>query len=204
MTKLFTLKASLIAAAILALPMAQAATMAKADYKIDKQQISTSYKTDKAACDPLKANAKDICVEEAKAKEKVAKAELEFNYTGKANDGNKVLVAKAEAAYAVAKEKCDDLAGNTKDVCVKEAKAAETTAKADAKAKMKTADANATAGEKTADARSDASKKTVDARKDATEDKTDAQYAVAKEKCDAYSGAAKDSCLDKAKLGFNK
>ena len=114
----------LIAAACLALPLAQAATMAKADYKIDKDRISTAYKVDKAVCGALKDNAKDICVEEAKAKEKVGKAELEFNYTGKANDGNKVLVAK---------EKCDDLAGNTKDVCVKEAKAVEIKALADAK-----------------------------------------------------------------------
>jgi hypothetical protein len=30
---------------------------------------------------------------------------------------------KAGAEYAVAKEKCDDLAGNAKDVCVKEARA---------------------------------------------------------------------------------
>jgi hypothetical protein len=34
----------------------------------------------------------------------------------------------------VAKEKCDDKAGNEKDVCVKEAKAALVRAKADAKA----------------------------------------------------------------------
>ena len=31
---------------------------------------------------------------------------------------------KAEAEYEVAKERCDDLAGNAKDVCVKDAKAA--------------------------------------------------------------------------------
>ena len=30
---------------------------------------------------------------------------------------------KAEAEYNVAKEKCDDLAGNLKDTCVKDAKA---------------------------------------------------------------------------------
>ena len=40
----------------------------------------------------------------------------------------KVLVAKAESAYAVAKERCDDKSGNAKDVCVKEAKAVESRA----------------------------------------------------------------------------
>jgi hypothetical protein len=182
MTSLFTLKTSLVAAAILALPMAQAATMAKADYKVDKQRISDTYKTDKAACASQKDNAKDICVEEAKAKEKVAKAELEFNYTGKANDGNKVLVAKAESAYSVAKEKCDDQAGNAKDVCVKEAKAVEVKALADAKM----------------------GKEISIAKKDAASDKNDADYKVATEKCDALSGDAKSSCVTAAKLKFGK
>ena len=38
-----------------------------------------------------------------------------------------------EATYDVAKEKCDELSGNSKDVCVKEANAALVKAKADAK-----------------------------------------------------------------------
>ena len=42
-------------------------------------------------------------------------------------------IAKAEAEYAVAKERCDDQAGNAKDVCVKEAKSAQTAAKANAR-----------------------------------------------------------------------
>ena len=133
MNKLFSLKAALVAASILVLPFAQAATMTKADYNAGKTRISADYKADKAACAGQAGNAKDICVEEAKAKEKVARAELEYAYTGKSSDRNKVLVAKAETGYAVAKERCDDKAGNAKDVCVKEAKAIEIKALADAK-----------------------------------------------------------------------
>src|SRR5665647_1967730 len=124
----FNLKASLVVAALLSQSVAQAATMSKAEYKADKTRISADYKADKAACAPLAGNAKDICVEEAKAKEKVARAELEYSYSGKPGDQTKVLVAKAKSAYAVAKEKCDDKSGNDKDVCVKEAKAVETKA----------------------------------------------------------------------------
>ena len=40
---------------------------------------------------------------------------------------------KAEAEYNVAKEKCDDLSGNAKDVCVKDAKAARAAAESQAK-----------------------------------------------------------------------
>jgi len=182
MTRLSTLQTSLILSTLLMIPIAQAATMNKADYRSSKDRISADYKGDKAACAPLKANAKDICVEEAKAKEKVARAELEFSYTGKTGDGNKVQVAKAEAAYAVAKEKCDDQKGNAKDVCVKEAKAVEVKALADAKL----------------------GKEVGKAKLDAAQDKRDADYKVAVEKCDALAGDAKTQCNAAAKTKFGK
>ena len=182
MNQHFNFKTSLIIAAMLVLPVAQAANMAKADYKAGKTRISADYKADKAACASLAANAKDICVEEAKAKEKVARAELEYGYSGKASDQTKVLEVKAKTAYAVAKEKCDDKAGNDKDVCVKEAKAVETKALADAKM----------------------GKQIGEAKKDAAEDKRDADYKVAVEKCDALAGDAKASCIAAAKAKFGK
>jgi hypothetical protein len=182
MTHRFQATLLAIAIATLGLSSAQAATMAKADYTAEKSRISADYKTDKAACDAMKANAKDICVEEAKAKEKVALADLEFRYTGKAADGTKLQMVRADTAYAVAKEKCDDLKGNDKDVCVKEAKAVQ--AKATADAKMV--------------------KKVSEARTDAAQTKVDADYKVAAEKCDAMSGDAKTACMNAAKAKFGK
>lgn len=182
MNKHFNLKTSFIVAALLVLPVAQAATMSKAEYKADKTRISADYKAGKAACASLAGNTKDICIEEAKAKEKVARAELEYSYSGKPGDQTKVLEAKAKSAYAVAKEKCDDKAGNDKDVCVKEAKAVETRALADAKM----------------------GKQIGEAKKEARDDKRDADYKVALEKCDAMAGDAKDSCIAAAKVKFGK
>jgi len=182
MNKSLTLKVSLLLATLLVLPAAQAQVMSKVDYKAGKDRISTAYKADKAACASLAANAKDICVEEAKGKEKVAKADLEYTYTRKATDRNKAQVAKAEAAYAVAKERCDDLAGNPKDVCVKEAKAIEVGALADARM----------------------GKEIGQARRDAATDKLDADYKVAIEKCDALAGDVKASCVTAAKSSFGK
>ena len=178
----FNFKASLVVAALLSRSAAQAATISKAEYKADKTRISADYKADKAACAALAGNAKDICVEEAKAKEKVARAELEYSYSGKAADQTKVLMAKAKSAYAVAKEKCNDQAGNAKDVCVKEAKAVEVKALADAKL----------------------GKKIGEAKKEASDDKMDANYKVALEKCDALAGEAKTSCIAAAKAKFGK
>ena len=182
MNSYFNFKTSLLVAALLVLPVAQAATMSKAEYKADKTRISADYKAYKAACASLAGNAKDICVEEAKAKEKVARAELEYSYSGKPGDQTKVLVAKAKSAYAVAKEKCDDKSGNDKNVCVKEAKAVETKALADAKM----------------------GKQIGEAKKDAAEEKRDADYKVAVEKCDAMAGDAKASCIAAAKAKFGK
>jgi hypothetical protein len=121
-------------AALVAMSAAQSQTMSSADYGAAKDRISAEYKSAKATCDGLAGNAKDICVEEAKGKEKVAKAELDYKRSGKAEDMSKVAIAKAEADYDVAKERCDDKSGNEKDVCRAAAKAAETKAKADAKA----------------------------------------------------------------------
>ena len=111
-----------------------AASMSHAEYAAKKDQISAEYKAAKEACDKLTGNDKDVCVEKAKGKEKVAKAELEFNYTGKPADSDKIALAKADAAYDVAKEMCDDKKGNDKDQCVKDAKAAHAKAIAEAKA----------------------------------------------------------------------
>ena len=181
MNRNFKLKISLIAGALLAMPLAQA--MSKADYTAAKTRISADYKADKAACASLAGNAKDVCGEEAKAKEKVARAELEYSYSGKPADQTKVLETKAKSAYAVAKEKCDDKAGNDKQVCVQEAKAVETKALADAKM----------------------GKQIGEARKDAAEEKREADYKLAVQKCDALAGDAKASCMAaaKAKMGKN-
>ena len=172
----------LVAACVLLASTAQAATMTKAEYSAGKTRLSDVYKTEKKACGAMKANAKDVCIEEAKAREKVARAEHEFAYTGKPADQMKIGVVRAETAYAVAKEKCDDQAGNAKDVCRKEAKAVETKALADAKM-MKTVG---------------------NARTEASSDVNDANYKVALEKCDAMSGDAKSGCVAAAKARFGK
>jgi hypothetical protein len=181
-----------------------AAGISKADYKAAKDSIGAEYKVAKAGCASLSGNPNDICVAEAKGKEKVAMAELEASYKPSPKTHYEARVARAEADYAVANEKCDDLAGNTKDVCVKEAKAAQTAAKADAKAHMKTSVAKATANEKSADAYNKADSQAAVAHKDAVADTVNAEYAVAKEKCDDLAGNAKDVCVKEAKARFGK
>lgn len=165
----------------------------KAEYKAGQQVVADDYQAAKVKCDAMSGNAKDICVVDAKAGRKVAKANLEANYQPTEKNHYKARLAKAEGDYDMAKERCSEKAGNAKDVCVKEAKALEVTAKADAKAQTKTQEANTKAKEVT-----------QDARKDASEDKTTAAFALAKEKCDALAGVAKDKCVSDAKVKFGK
>lgn len=176
--------ASLIAAsALLAFgSVAHAENFSKDVYSGAKDHIKTLYKTERDACNSMAGNAKDVCVEEAKGREKVGLAQLEFNYTGKDKDRMNLAESKWEARYAIAKEKCDDAAGNTKDVCVQEAKAAETKAKANAKL----------------------AKAVNDAADDAAEAKMKADYKVASEKCDTQSGNGKDICTAAAKARYGQ
>lgn len=99
-----------------------AIAMTKVEYKTQKDAISSSYKADREKCNALKANAKDICVSEAKGVEKIAKAELEATYKPTDRNIKKVDKTKHDTAYDTAKEKCDDSSGDAKAACKKEAK----------------------------------------------------------------------------------
>lgn len=198
-----------ISVIVLAVSMAysfnvMAQNMSKDEHKVTDKNIVTEYKSAKVNCGAFSGNAKDICIAEAKAKEDVEKAELEASYRPSRKARYEVSVAKAEGDYAVAKEKCDDSAGNVKDVCVKEAKAALIGAKADAKAQLKSSRANKEASDDVSAARTKAIIKGNEARMDASADKRDADYAVAKEKCDALAGDIKETCTKEAKLRYGK
>ena len=67
-----------------ALTFAFAASAAQAmsadEHKAAKERIASEYKAAKSNCGPLSGNAKDICMADAKGREKVARAELEAQY----------------------------------------------------------------------------------------------------------------------------
>jgi hypothetical protein len=138
MTPTHNLKLSLLVAGLMAMSSGFAADkMGKDDFKAAKDKITADYKAAKATCGSMSGNAKDVCEKEAKAKEKIAVAQLDYNRTGKDSDRVKAEKVKAEQDYAIAKEKCEDKSVANKSACKKEAKAAETKAKADIKADKK-------------------------------------------------------------------
>lgn len=151
-------------------------------YSDHKKQIEADYKSAKAQCDSLADNAKDVCVAQAKGDEKKALAKLDADHRPSARATEKMRIADAEADYDLARARCGSKAGNDKDVCMKEAKSQEVSAKADAKANRATADARA----------------------DARDDKREANYKVALQKCDGLAGGAKDQCVANAKATYQQ
>jgi hypothetical protein len=145
-------------------------------YQVSKDRIAAEYKAAIAGCSSLAGNANDVCEAQAKGQQNIALAELEYGRSGTDSDKAKVAAAKAEAAHAVATQKCDGMAGNSKDVCMKEADAAKT--KAEANAKLAVTDAHA--------------------RNEANEESREADYKVAIEKCDSMAGDAKSACVSRA------
>jgi hypothetical protein len=192
MTALFVTAGLSFAAAGTA-QMTPATPMSKASYTQAVKDADAQFKIDKDSCTSLSGNAKDICLAEAKGKNSIAKAEADaaYKHTPKARENARV--AHAQANYNVAIERCDDLAGNRKDVCVKEAKSELVKGKANAKVDRVTADTS-----------KEAATKQAEARKDASADKREAEYKVAIEKCDALAGAAKDTCVSSAKAQYGK
>jgi hypothetical protein len=168
------------AAAMLGLGDVHAENFGKSAYEGAKSDIKATYKADRERCSNVSGNAKDVCVEIAKAQEKIALAQLDYNYTGAEKDALKLMKAQYEGRYDVAKEKCDDLSGQQKDVCVREAKTAREKAEADVKL----------------------GKKVTDAFADADQAKLKADYKLAKERCDMLAGDAKEACIASAKARF--
>lgn len=183
---------TLAIAACCAFAAGTASAMTKDEYKAQKDRVSADYKAAMELCKPMTGNASDICKVQAKGGEKVARAELEAQYQPTPSHDEKARLAHADAAYALAKEKCDDQNGNAKAVCRKDAKAAYVSAKADAKVSKAVVE------------NGPMSDKAVSERKEAGQDKTEALYAAAKERCDALSGNAKDACVLDAKKKFGK
>ena len=92
-------------------------------YQAEKDRIEADAKAGKEACKSMKDNAKDICEAEAKGKEKLAKKELDYKKNPNDKNAQDVEKMKAEVAYEVAKEKCEDMKGADLAKCKKDAKA---------------------------------------------------------------------------------
>jgi hypothetical protein len=150
-------------------------------YKLAKDDLEQHYAREKLTCDSVTGNAKDICQAEVTGAEKVAQARLKAQHTGKQADKDAATEAGINARHKIAKERCDDLQGNQKDVCEKQAKAEHDKAMVSLKARQEI----------------------KEIRDEAAQKKRDAELKVAQERCDGLAGSAKDACHASAKARFN-
>ena len=109
------------------------------EYKREKDRVEADAKAAKEACKGMKDNAKDVCEAEAKAKEKIAKKELDYKKNPNDKNMQDWEKMKVEAAYEVAKEKCEDQKGSDIVTCKRNAKDEEKRAIAALKADKKVA-----------------------------------------------------------------
>jgi hypothetical protein len=155
---------------------------AKLAYEQARELAAANYKNARVQCDAVTGNPKDVCVADAKAVRVRTEEEARAKYEDTLKAYTRARLRIADANYDRDKVRCAGLAGNEKDVCTAQAKAALVAARADAKADQKT----------------------IEARNEARDDKLDAAWKVAMERCDAFAGAARDQCVSNAKVQFGK
>ena len=131
--------AVLVAAAVFG--AAQAGTMSRDDYRGARARIDAEYRDARAACDRLVDRGREVCRAEAAGKERVARAELEFNRSGDPDDALRLALARADARYDVARERCAARTGTDRSTCESDAKAQHAKAVADARLDRRISDA---------------------------------------------------------------
>ena len=119
--------------AILASGTAATAAMPPGEYAAAKAHIAAEYQADRQKCGARHGNAADMCIARARGAQSVAKAELEAQHKPSPRANYEAALARAQAAYANAREECDDKDGAARKQCVHQAASARERAKAEAK-----------------------------------------------------------------------
>ena len=169
-----------------------AQAMDRDTFKAHQARIQAEYLAAKARCKPLPGNQRDLCGLRAMGARHVARAELDLQYRPGAERVEKLSLAKAEAAYALAKEGCDELRGHQKDICRKDAKANLAAARADAKSLR--------AGRESGPYSPESKRERAVAQRN----EHDALYEAGKERCDAMQGTTRDLCVADLRKRFGK
>ena len=107
--------------------------MSPVDYGEAKRAIESDARAAYAKCHDEEGQARDICRAEARADERVRKAELEARYRGTVGAAADAKLARAKAKYDVARVKCATEAGEDRLACLRAARAEKAKALTEAK-----------------------------------------------------------------------
>jgi hypothetical protein len=107
--------------------------MSPVDYGAAKKAIEAEIRVSLSGCRDKEGLDKEVCKAEARADERVRKADLEAQYRGTVAAAADAKLARAKAQYEVAKVKCSDQRSEDKLSCLKSARAEKAKALAEAK-----------------------------------------------------------------------
>lgn len=131
MPKLFN--SPFILCAVTALISLPAAALTTVEVNAQKQNIKTIHSSAIKQCKSAEGNARDVCQKQADGNEKVATAELNARARPSSTTRFDANIARAQAEYEVATQRCDDQSGDAKASCKKEAEARFAKAREDAR-----------------------------------------------------------------------
>ena len=124
---------TLVALAATGLLAGNCLAMTRAEVQAESHRIAVEYNEAQKACEPLHGHEELVCQREAKARQKIAKAELLARRKPTAQNWLSARMAHVNADYDVAKEKCTMKTGRDKTACRKEARATYLEARAKAR-----------------------------------------------------------------------
>jgi hypothetical protein len=98
-------------------------------YVAQMDRADAEYRAARERCDDLAGNPRRVCVAEARAARRIAHSEIALQQKDTPKSRYDARVARAEAGFEVAKERCGELAGHAREMCIAEARADEARAK---------------------------------------------------------------------------
>ena len=107
--------------------------MDRNEYAQSKKAIEADARLNLSKCRDVEGAARELCRAEARADERIRKAELEASYRGTVAAAEDAKLERAKARYDIARAKCSDQHGDDKLGCLKAARAEKAKALAEAK-----------------------------------------------------------------------
>ena len=139
----------LLCATCMLAPLAHAADPPVA---VELERIDAEFDAARERCNNLAVQTRNVCLAEARAERRIRKVELAAHSQGTTKARYDARVARAEAEFEVAKERCGVHAGAERETCVADARTREARAKDEARAARREAEGrDATVTERAAD-----------------------------------------------------
>lgn len=107
--------------------------MSRADYSEGKKAIWGQTRVALARCREAEGVAKDICKAQARADERVKKANLEARYLGTVTAADEARIARMKASFEVARARCGLRESDERTECLRSARDEQGKALADSK-----------------------------------------------------------------------